>query len=91
MDIFGTPRPIQSVVWNWKGSWRDTGTRVKVNSFHDGLKFLHENDIDPLYYQIVSGMQNFLDGTQYGSDAGNYLVFYKDEHAVYFKLHNGFT
>ncbi len=85
MDIFGTPRPNQSVIWNWKGTWRDTGTRVKVNSFHDGLKFLSQNDIDPLYYQIVSAGGDYADAT------GNYLVFYKNEHAVYFKLHTGFT
>jgi hypothetical protein len=85
MDIFGTPRPNQSVVWNWKGTWRDTGTRVQVYSFHEALKFLYEHDIDSLYYQIVS------DHGRGPSDTGNYMVFYKDEHAVYFKLHNGFT
>ena len=90
MDVFGTPRPNQSVIWNWKGTWRETGTRVKVIGFHDGLKFLSQNGIDPLYYQIVSGLQNFLNGVQ-GEDAANYIVFYKNEHAVYFKLHTGFT
>ena len=90
MDVFGTPRPNQSVIWNWKGTWRDTGTRVKVIGFHNGLTFLSQNGIDPLYYQIVSGLQDFLKEVQ-GEDAANYIVFYKNEHAVYFKLHTGFT
>ena len=91
MDVFGTPRPNQSVIWNWKGTWRETGTRVKVIGFHNGLAFLSQNDIDPLYYQIVSGLQDFLNGVASTKGAANYIVFYKNEHAVYFKLHTGFT
>jgi hypothetical protein len=83
IDVFGTPKPNESVIWGWKGSWRDTGTRVKVSGFNHALKLLSEHDIDPLYYQIVSGIQ--------GNDAVNYIVFYNDDHAVYFKLHTSFT
>lgn len=84
MDVFGTPRPTDSVIWKWKGEWRDTATRVRVTSFSAAIVLLRESGIDPVYYQIVSSDDEH-------EIYHHYIVFYKAEHAVYFKLHNGFT
>jgi hypothetical protein len=78
-EVFGTPRPNRSVVVDWKAKWREQRGKVKVSSYSSAVKWLIENNIDPLYYQFYFGE---------GSWDGPYIVFYNPEHEVFFKMHN---
>lgn len=82
MDIFGTSRPNQSAVGKWRLGWKDKRERIKVNSFNSTIKFLEANNIDPLLYQFYA---------EPGEDKLFYVVFYENEHEVFFKLHSGIT
>jgi hypothetical protein len=83
MEIFGTTRPSPATINRWKLAWRDTGGKVAVESFHAARKLLAENDIDPLFYQFRS-TSSYPDG-----EADSFcIVFFYDEHEVFFKLHS---
>lgn len=83
MEVFGTPRPNKDAVTRWKAKWRDTHGKIQVSSFNDAIKLLTESDVDPLFYQF------FAEPGHPSNDAAEkyYIVFYKDEHEVFFKLH----
>ncbi len=81
MEIFGTPRPLPAVIAKWKYSWRETGGRVRVDSFNGAIKWLAEHNIPPIYYQ-------FYFPNEPGMPSAPHIVFYKPEHEVYFKIHH---
>lgn len=83
MDIFDTPAASPNAIRKWKARWRYSTTKVSVNTFSEAIKLLAETDIDPLYYQIC------CDAGDAWATPNNYIVFYREEHQVYFKLHNG--
>jgi len=85
IEVFGTPNPSSQAVSRWKMSWRDVRGRVRVYSYRDAMAFLNESGVDPLFYQLAADTGSDL------SDQAEkyYIVFYKDEHEVFFKLHNG--
>ena len=67
---------MQTIV-RWKATWRNTGGKVRVANYTTAVRMLKSmTNIDPLFYQFISG------------DAGeSYIVFYKHEHEVFFKIH----
>lgn len=89
MDIFQTTGASHQAIWKWKGKWRDSRSRVAVDNFTEAMKILIENNIDPLYYQIRSEVT----GDQFsgGGVDTRYIVFYREEHEIFFKLHYGIT
>jgi len=80
-DIFGTPNPSKSAVARWRRSWRGSDQFVKVSSYTTGIKIILESEINSLYYQLINKTDEH---------ANNYfcIVFFKEEDAVFFKLHN---
>lgn len=75
IDIFGTPSPSLKAIAKWRLSWRESNSQVQVDSFAAATRMMKENDIDPLFYQFYSAGDEL------------FVVFYYDEHEVFFKLH----
>jgi hypothetical protein len=78
-EIFGTTRPNQKTITRWKFSWRDTKGKVEVESFSSAAKILAENDVDPLFYQFSATASELTNRI--------FVVFFYEEHEVFFKLH----
>lgn len=85
MDIFDTPAPSHNAIRKWKARWRSGDNKVPVASFAAAMKLLAGTEIDSLYYQIRCDPSDAFDTPK------NYIVFYREEHQVYFKLHNGIS
>jgi len=85
MEVFGTPNPDRMAVERWKQTWRDTAGRIEVKNFNASVKLLNESDVDPLFYQFFAEHAETTDD----SAERYFVVFYKDEHEVFFKLHQG--
>jgi hypothetical protein len=85
MDVFGSIGASPTAIVRWKQQWRDTSGKVEVSSFHSAVVLLRQYEIDPLYYQFIS----YTDGIM--SPSLHYIVFYKMEHEVIFKLTSGIT
>lgn len=82
MEIFGTTKPSQSAVIKWKSQWRSTKGRIEVKSFKDAIKLLDEAGVEPLFYQFSAEPAENLSKDKF------FIVFYSEEHEVFFKLHN---
>lgn len=85
IDTFGTPNPSSTAVQKWKASWRETGGMVKVTNYTAAARFLEEAGIDRLFYQFWSKHEDAE------ATVGLYVIFFKEEHEVFFKLHAGIT
>lgn len=89
MEVFQTPRPDPKSITRWKNKWRDdVDRRIRVDNFTAAVKLLAESDIDPLFYQFVSKPYPETNTDGYHNDL-HYIVFFKPEHEVFFKLHQG--
>jgi len=93
MEVFKTPRPDNTSVIRWKDTWRDdTERRYEVKNFTAAVALLTANDVDPLFYQLHSipyPLGNDPSGGAVFSVEKHYIVFFKEEHYVFFKLHQG--
>jgi len=87
IEIFGTDSPSASAVSRWRATWRDRKGKIQVSSFNQTIKFLEENSVDPLFYQFYADTGG--DGSGGDVQEKFYVVFYKEEHEVFFKLHQG--
>jgi hypothetical protein len=84
MEVFQTPNPSASAVNRWKLSWKHSGEHVRVNNYTSAIKLLHRMpEIDPLFYQV--GPMGPPAGVSHIHSIS--VIFFKAEHATYFKLH----
>jgi hypothetical protein len=85
MEVFGTTGVSIKTIHRWKMTWREDVTRrIEIKSFTDTMRLLENNGVSPLFYQFNSVV---MPGT--GSNDRFFVVFYKPEHEVFFKLHQG--
>jgi hypothetical protein len=80
IEVFGTPHPSRDAIIKWKARWREEKGKIKVNNFNAAIKLLEESGVDPLFYQFWADP---------GIQKDFYVVFWKEEHEVFFKLHTG--
>jgi len=77
VEIFGTPKASRAAIHRWKTSWRHERPHIEINSFVHTIRIINDFDIDPLFYQFY---------TRTGVVNKFYVIFYKDEDLVLFKI-----
>jgi hypothetical protein len=85
MEVFGTPNPSPDTVTRWRWSWKHHRGRVKIANFGSAIRIMRESGVDPLFYQMGADVKDTTD--DWPEDY--YIIFYKEEHEVFFKLHAG--
>ena len=89
MEVFQTPVPSAMAISNWKKRWENSPNRVAIEYYSRTINFLEANGIDSLFYQFTTE-KNTSDEV-YWDNKITYVVFYKEEHEVFFKLHYGIS
>ena len=85
MEVFGTTGVSVNTIQRWKMTWRDNGShRIEVKSYVDAMRLLNQSEVPQLFYQFTS-----LVMPEAGGADKFFVVFYKPEHQVFFKLHQG--
>lgn len=88
MEVFGTPTPSTQAQNRWRASWRNSESKIYVDSYTIAQKIIIEAEIDPLFYQFGADISEnpFHDAAE-----KYYVIFFKKEHEVFFKLHYGIS